>query len=175
MKILTVQNGVRFLAVMFLAGLALATVSRGQMSAPSQPPTLQPAQGANQPAAQAGQQSATPAAPPVNPKEEADYKAIYDTSADAADKKIQLGTAFIAAYPTSRHNEAVYNQLLHAYYSKQDWDNFYSIGDKVVAIDPDDVDALAMVGWVIPHTFKILRPRWAVEARKSRGLRQARN
>jgi tetratricopeptide (TPR) repeat protein len=158
MKILTVQNGVRFLAVTFLAGLTLATVSHGQMSAPSQPPTLQPAQGANQPAAQAGQQPATPAAPPVNPKEEADYKALYDTSADAADKKIQLGTAFLAAYPTSRHNEAVYNELLHAYYSKQDWDNFYSVGDKVVAIDPDDVDALAMVGWVIPHTFKSSDP-----------------
>ena len=64
----------------------------------------------------------------------------------------------LVTYPASLHKEAVDNGLLHAYYTKQDWDNFYSVGDKAIAIDPDDVDALAMIGWVIPHTSRSADP-----------------
>jgi tetratricopeptide (TPR) repeat protein len=154
MKILMIQKGIRLLAVTSVAALALATVARGQMGTYSTPPPQQTAQ----PAPQASQAPATPAAPPVNVKEQADYKAFYDASADNADMKIKLGTEFLISYPTSFHKEAVYNELLHAYYSKQDWNNFYSTGDKAIALDPDDVDALAMVGWVIPHTSRAADP-----------------
>ena len=160
MKILTFRSSIRLVAITMFAGLTLATVSYGQGGAYGQPsqPIQQPAPGANQSPGQGGQQPATPAAPPVNPKEQADYKALFDTSENLPDVKIQLGTAFLTNYPTSNYKESVYNQLLHAYYAKQDWDNFYSDGDKVIAIDPDDVDALAMIGWVIPHVFHSTDP-----------------
>jgi hypothetical protein len=164
MKILMFRSATRLVAAVLFAGLALGANSFAQdgMGGYSQPQPQQqqqlPAQGATPPAGQPGQKPAAPAAPPVNPKEQADYKALFDTSDSNADAKIKLGAAFLTDYPTSDHKEAVYNQLLHAYYSKQDWDNFYSVGDKVVAMDPDDVDALAMIGWVIPHVFHSTDP-----------------
>lgn len=157
MMILNYRSATRLVAATLLAGLALTTVSRGQ-GGTSNMPQQQPAPGATKPSGEGGQQPATPAAPPVNPKEQADYKALFNTPDSMPDVKIQLGTAFINNYPMSNYKESVYNQLLHAYYSKQNWDDFYSTGDKVIALDPDDVDALTMVGWVIPHVFHATDP-----------------
>ena len=159
MKILTFRSAARFAAVTLFAGFALAAVSFGtghgqlQPAAHTSAPEL-----LMQPAGQSTQKPAAPAPPPVNPKEQADYKALYDTPDSNADAKIKLGNSFLVNYPTSNHKEAVYNQLLHAYYAKQDWDNFYSTGDKVLAMDPDDVDALTIIGWVIPHVFHSTDP-----------------
>jgi tetratricopeptide (TPR) repeat protein len=167
MKILMIRKGIQLLAVASVAALALATVARGQMGGYSQPPPQQSPLPSNAPTGQASQAPAAPAAPPVNPKEQADYKAFYDAKADNVDLKIQLGTVFLSNYPTSIHKEAVYNGLLHAYYTKQDWTNFYSTGDKVIALDPDDVDALALVGWVIPHTSRAADPDAALKLAKA--------
>lgn len=95
-------------------------------------------------------ETATPA-PKVDPQEETAYKAFYDTKAQDADTRIQLGEAFVQKYPTSRYEESVYAGLTQAYYMKQDWKNFYSNADKAVALNPDDASILVMVGWVIPH------------------------
>ncbi|MGC2333538.1 MAG: tetratricopeptide repeat protein [Candidatus Acidiferrales bacterium] len=100
------------------------------------------------------QQTPPPAsapAPKVDPKEEAAYKAFFDTSAQDADQKIQLGQDFVQTYPNSHYLESVYGGLSRAYYVKQDWKNLFLVSDKALAINPDDVDLLAMVGWVIPH------------------------
>jgi len=43
--------------------------------------------------------------------------------------------------------------LLKKYYAKQDWNNFYASADKALAANPDNVDVLTTVGWVIPHTY----------------------
>lgn len=93
-----------------------------------------------------------PAAPKVDPAEEADYKAFFEAS-NAPDTRIQLGTDFLTKYPTSHYAESVYAALVQAYYGKQDWKNFYATADKGLAAYPDDVTMLAIVGWVIPHTF----------------------
>ena len=90
-------------------------------------------------------------APKLDPKEEAAYKAFFDASGQDAAQRIQLGQDFVQNYPASRYAEAVYSGLVRAYYEKQDWPNFYASGDKALALKPDDVDILAMVGWVIPH------------------------
>ena len=47
----------------------------------------------------------------------------------------------------------MYAGLSQAYYAKQDWKNLYLISDKALAVNPDDVDILTMVGWVIPHVI----------------------
>ena len=93
--------------------------------------------------------------PAVDPQEEAAYKAFFDAGAQDADKRIQLGKDFVQKYPTSRYTESVYAGLVQAYYSKQDWKNFYANADKALALNADDVSVLTMVGWVIPH---VLRP-----------------
>jgi hypothetical protein len=123
---------------MLAAGLILtsampAHAQRGGRSAPEVPPEVLRAQ-----------------------QEEADFKAIV--VAPDADKKIKLSGLFLTNYPSSMRKEAVYNLLVNVYYAKQDWDNFYATSDKTIAIFPDDVDVLALVGWVIPHSYSSSDP-----------------
>jgi tetratricopeptide (TPR) repeat protein len=98
-------------------------------------------------------QSAPPAAPKIDPQEEADYKAFYNLNPQDADNRIKLGLDFIQKYPMSRYHESVYAGMTQAYYAKQDWNNFYSMADKALAINPDDIPVLVTVGWVIPHVY----------------------
>lgn len=87
----------------------------------------------------------------VDPKEEAAYKAFFEAPDQDPANKIQLGQSFVQQYPSGVYTEAVYGGLVRAYYTKQDWPNFYTAADKALALKADDVDILAMVGWVIPH------------------------
>jgi len=114
-----------------------------------------PSQQAPAPAAQPGAQdkAAPPQPPKLNPKEETDYKAFAAVVPSDASKKIQLGQQFLQNYPGTRYEEAVENQLVDAYYTTQDWNSFYSVSARVIEKDPDDVDALTVVGWVIPHLY----------------------
>ena len=150
------------LALMIFAAAGFATASLAQQQTPpdksgssgqgssGQGASGQGATGQGAPA------QAAPAPPKLNPKEEADYKAlkaIPDGDASTADKKIQMSQQFLQAYPDSRYQESIYNQLVSAYYAKQDWISFYANADRVLGIDPDDVDVLTVVGWVIPHLY----------------------
>ncbi len=96
--------------------------------------------------------------PKVDPKESKAYKEFYDTNPQDADKRIQLGEAFVKQYPSGPYTETVYAGLVQAYYLKQDWNNMYASGDKALAIKPDDVDVLVTVGWVIPHVYTPSEP-----------------
>jgi hypothetical protein len=89
----------------------------------------------------------------IDPKEQAAYDAFYHVNSENLDKKIQLGDAFLAKYPSSVFDEAVDAGLVNVYFEKQDWKNFYSTADKALALKPDDVDVLATEGWVIPHFY----------------------
>lgn len=89
----------------------------------------------------------------IDPKEQSAYDTFYHVNAELLDKKIQLGNAFLAKYPTSIFAEAVNAGLVDAYYQKQDWMDFYATADKALALKPDDVDVLTTVGWVIPHFY----------------------
>lgn len=97
------------------------------------------------------QQKGGPPPPKINPKEQAAYKALL--AAPDPDKKIELGKDFLQKYPTSIYISSVYDQLVSAYYAKQDWTSFYAAADEAIAKDPDDVDVLALEGWVIPHVY----------------------
>jgi tetratricopeptide (TPR) repeat protein len=99
------------------------------------------------------QKGSQEAVPKVDAKENATYKAFFDTNPQDADKRIELGEAFVKQYPSGRYTEAVYAGLVQAYYLKQDWKNFYASADKALAINPNEVDVLITVGWVIPHIY----------------------
>lgn len=93
-------------------------------------------------------------APPVDPKEEAAYKAFYDMKpSNAADfqNEIQAGEKFLTDYPQSRYREAVYARLADAYFTTRQIEKMCDAADKALAINPDDVSLLTQVGWMIPH------------------------
>ena len=94
-----------------------------------------------------------PPAPKVNVQEQNDYKTFFQTPDTDVDKKIQLGSAFAQKYPMSAYLVSVYDSLVQLYYAKQDWTDFYATGDKVLALNPEDVNTLVIVGWVIPHNY----------------------
>jgi tetratricopeptide (TPR) repeat protein len=89
----------------------------------------------------------------IDPKEQKAYDEFFRLGPAEADKKIQLGNAFLQKYPSSIFAEAVDAGLTNAYYAKQDWNDFYATADKALALKPDDVDILTTVGWVIPHFY----------------------
>lgn len=81
------------------------------------------------------------------------YKEFYKVPASDPDKRIQLGDSFLQQYPKSPLDEGIEVGLTNAYYAKQDWNNFYATADKALALNPDEVDILTNVGWVIPHEY----------------------
>jgi tetratricopeptide (TPR) repeat protein len=83
--------------------------------------------------------------------EDVDYKAFYVLKADDFDQQIKLGETFVEKYPTSKYDESVYSRLTQAYYAKQNFAKMYEIGDKALALNPDDVSVLVRLGWVTPH------------------------
>jgi tetratricopeptide (TPR) repeat protein len=106
------------------------------------------------PAQSTDKSAAAPAATPkVDPQEEADYKAFFDLKPDETDKRIELGENFVLKYPTSKYTEGVYAQLTTAEYDKQNLNKMYADGDKALALNPDDVSVLVLIGWVIPHSY----------------------
>lgn len=89
----------------------------------------------------------------ADPKQKSAYKKFLEANTQEPDKKIEVGTEFLKKYPTSPYTEAVDAGLTNAYLAKQDWKNFYTYADKVLAQNPDEIDVLTTVGWVIPHQY----------------------
>jgi len=89
----------------------------------------------------------------VDSKQKSAYKKFLNVNEEEPDKKIELGTEFLKKYPTSPFTEAIDAGLTNAYLAKQDWKDFYTYADKVLAQNPDEVDVLTTVGWVIPHQY----------------------
>ncbi len=83
------------------------------------------------------------------------YKTFYKVAPSDPDKKIQMGNEFLKQYPKSPLDEAVDVGLTNAYYAKQDWNDFYSTADQALALNPNEVDILTTVGWVIPHEYDL--------------------
>ncbi len=144
-------TGLCILMLTVIVSLGLATVCFAQGAPPSLKGTPPPSSSSqNGPQAD---QNAPPAAVKVDPAEEAAYKAFFDAGPTGPDSRIQLGNDFLQKYPMSRYDESVYAGLVQAYYQKQDWKDFYADADKAIALYPDDVTVLTIVGWVIPHVF----------------------
>jgi tetratricopeptide (TPR) repeat protein len=117
----------------------------GQQSQPANPPK----------SAAPGAQTTAPAAdaPKPDPAEDADYNAIAALKATDYDQQVALGEAFVAKWSASKYREAVYADLMHAYFEKQEFPKMYENGDKALAINPDDVSVLVQLGWVTPHNY----------------------
>ncbi len=162
MKRFVKRKAAGMLGFAFAAILAFAPCSRAQQTQPDQQPakpslapqTTTPAPSTATPVAPGTTiPSGAPAeASKIDPAEEAAYKAFSDAKPEETDKRIQLGEQFVQKYPASKYDLVVYTSLTDAYYNKQQTDKMFAAADKALALDPDDVSVLVMVGWVIPHS-----------------------
>jgi len=91
------------------------------------------------------------AAPPVNAEEDAAYKAFQIVNPNDAAKKIETGEAFLLKYPESRYKSPVYGALTYAYLQAGNTQKMQEYGEKEIAIAPNDVSTLALLGQTLPR------------------------
>ena len=85
-------------------------------------------------------------------REQTDAYQAFLKERDSA-KKIQKGREFLRRYPKSFFEEQVDATLMDTYRTQADWKNEYEYADQALALNPNDVDVLATVGWTIPHVY----------------------
>ncbi len=141
------------------AAIAALTLCVGGIAGAQSPQGSQGGQ--SQPAGQQTDKSKTPdAAPltlgapaPVNAEEDAAYKAFQDVSPNDSAKKIELGLAFLQKYPESRYKSPIYGALTYAYLQLGQVDKMKEYGEKEIAMTPNDVSTLALMGQTLPRTL----------------------
>lgn len=144
MNVSSIRSGIRILGILAAAGLMLASASWAQQQQQTPPKADSQAKPAPSPQTEA---------PKIDPEEEAAYKAFYDVKPEPPDQRIQLGEQFLQKYPSSKYVGQVYAGLTQAYYGKEQYDKMYAAGDKALQLNPDNVDVLVLIGWVIPHNY----------------------
>jgi len=139
-------------------GIAAAQGSQGSQSGQggqSQPP----AQSSDKPKAP----DVTPltldsAPPPVNAEEDAAFKAFQAVPNTDLTKKIELGEDLIRKYPQSRYLPPVYYTLTIAYMQTNQTQKMLDVGDKEVALQPNDIATLAILAQTISRVTNSSTP-----------------
>jgi tetratricopeptide (TPR) repeat protein len=143
----------------FLAtGLAAVRPASAQSSQPGQqekPAQSQPQQPADP--AKSGSSLAMPGAP-ANTEELAAVKAFQEMPNSDLPKKIAAGEEFLKKYPESQYRPIVYSALTLQYIQSGNTEKAFEIGDKEVALKPDDVQTLAVLGQTIPRAMSAGTP-----------------
>jgi len=142
-----------------LAVMAMLACGTGVAGAQSS----QSAQGSqSQPPAQQTDKSKTPevtplsldALAPVNADEDAAYKTFFAVLPNDSAKKIELGEAFIQKYPESRYRSPVYGALTFAYVQTGNMQKMQEVGEKEIALAPNDVSTLALLAQTLPRGIR---------------------
>jgi tetratricopeptide (TPR) repeat protein len=143
----------------FLAtGLAAVRPANAQSSQPGQqekPAQSQPQQPADP--AKSGSSLAMPGAP-ANTEELAAVKSFQEMPNSDLPKKIAAGEEFLKKYPESQYRPIVYSALTLQYIQSGNTEKAFEIGDKEVALKPDDVQTLAVLGQTIPRAMSAGTP-----------------
>lgn len=92
-------------------------------------------------------------AAPANAEEIAAVKAFQEVPASDAAKKIAAGEDFLKKYPDSQYRPAVYSALTMEYLRTGNSQKAFEVGEKEVALKPDDVQTLAILGQTIPRAI----------------------
>jgi tetratricopeptide (TPR) repeat protein len=145
--------------------LAAAQGTVAQYPAKQSPP---PSNTQNPPPATSTDKSKTPAnnslalddpnAAPVNAEEDAAFKAVSDAPTTDQAKRIELGEAFLQKYPNSRYRSPVYGMLVMAYVQNGQVQKMEEVADKEIALNPNDVQVLAVVGQTLPRAMNSKTP-----------------
>jgi tetratricopeptide (TPR) repeat protein len=91
---------------------------------------------------------------PVNAEEDAAYKAFQAVNPNDTPKKIEAGEAFLQKYPESRYKSPVYGGLTYAYLQAGNTQKMQEYGEKEIALAPNDVSTLALLGQTLPRTLR---------------------
>lgn len=146
-------------AAFLAAGLAAGTMANARSSQPSQqekPTQTQPSQQSSDPT-KSGSSLAVPGGP-AKPEELAGVKAFQDMPNTDLQKKIEAGEEFLKKYPESQYRPIVYSALTLDYIQTGNTEKAFEIGEKEVALKPDDVQTLAVLGQTIPRAMSASTP-----------------
>jgi tetratricopeptide (TPR) repeat protein len=143
--------------------LATAAGTVAQYPAKNQNPP--PANNQNPPATSTDKSKANnsltlddPNAAPVNAEEDAAFKALSDVPPTDQAKRIELGEAFLQKYPNSRYRSPVYGTLVMAFVQSGQVEKMEQVADKEIALNPNDVQVLAVVGQTLPRAMNSKTP-----------------
>lgn len=106
-------------------------------------------------------------APPVNPEEDAAFKAFEAMPLTDGDKKTKAGEDFAQKYPQSRYLPPVYSMLVKLYLQANEVQKMQEVGEKDVALAPNDVQTLAILGQTIPRAWNSGMPNAALQLDKA--------
>ena len=73
-------------------------------------------------------------------------------------KRIELGEAFLQKYPNSRYRSPVYGTLVMAFVQSGQVQKMEEVADKEIALNPNDVQVLAVVGQTLPRAMNSKTP-----------------
>lgn len=130
--------------------VAVAQSSQSGQGSQSQPP----AQQADKPKTPEVTPLTLDAPAPVNAEEDAAYKAFFAVLPADTAKKIELGEAFVQKYPDSRYKSPVYGALTFAYVQSGNMQKMQEIGEKEIALVPNDVSTLALLAQTLPRSIR---------------------
>lgn len=105
--------------------------------------------------------------PPVNAEEDAAFKAFNAMPLTDGAKKIQAGEAFVQKYPQSRYLAAVYSNLVKLYLAESNIPKMQDAGEKDIALAPNDVQTLAILGQTLPRAWNSDMPNAAQQLDKA--------
>jgi len=88
---------------------------------------------------------------PVSAEEDVAYKAFQAVNQNDAAKKIEAGEAFLLKYPETRYKSPLYGALTYAYLQAGNTQKMQEYGEKEIAIAPNDVSTLAILGQTLPR------------------------
>ena len=141
-----------------LAAVTLFTGSLGLHGVPAvaqaaQNPQGSPTQTSQQPAQkQSGSSLAIPGAP-ASAEETDALKGFQSMPTSDLPKKITAGEDFLRKYPDSPYRSVVYSALVIGYLQTGSPQKAFDVGDKELALKPDDVQTLAVLGQTIPRAI----------------------
>ncbi len=150
-----------WLGVATVAGLLVCAsgVAAGQSSLQGQGSQSQPpAQQSDKPKTPEVKPQTLDAPAPVNAEEDVAYKAFQVVNPNDAAKKIETGEAFLQKYPESRYRSPVYGALTFAYVQVGNMQKMQEVGEKEIALTPNDVSTLALMGQTLPRSWKSSAP-----------------
>ena len=140
------------MAVVLFAG-SMATQSALTLAQDAQKPQSSPAQTGQPPAQkQSGSSLAVPAAP-ASAEETDALKAFQSMPNTDLPKKIAAGEDFLQKYPDSQYRPMVYSALMLGYLQNGNPQKAFEVGEKELALKPDDVQTLAVLGQTIPRAI----------------------
>jgi len=96
--------------------------------------------------------------PPANAEEDAAVKAFQAMPNTDLAKKISAGEEFLKKYPESRYRPIVYSALPFEYIQSGKPDKAFEVGEKEVALKPDDVQTMAVLSQTIPRAISASTP-----------------